>query len=222
MGRDKFISAIFILFTAYSIAMAADYRTGLNLGYYGGRGWDLYAATHNFARGFPLAIRLNFGYSTFDPGNANDARRIFINNNTGGTIEENGSITRLSLDFLYPIELMKLPETYVYFGPRYAGFKGNFKFIGDNEDFDVTSTHWGVGLGLESGFPISKRINLVISAGFDYYGSSTLYGHDTSYSPNGEDSNPRENYNYSDADTAINQPGIEPRLMLGFSYLFGK
>jgi hypothetical protein len=222
MGRNKFTSVLFVFSIFYSISMAADYRTGIDLGYYGGRGGDLYVSTHHFARGFPLAVKLNSGYSIFNPGNANDARRIFINNNTGGTIEKKGSVTRLSLDFLYPIQFMNLPETYVYFGPRYIGFKGNFRFIGDNEDFDVTSTHWGVGIGLESNFPISKRINFVVLAGFDYYGSSTLYGHDTSYSPNGEDSNPRENYNYSDADNAINQPGIEPRLMLGFSYLFGK
>ena len=105
---------------------------------------------------------------------------------------------------------------------RYASFKGNFKFIGDNEDFDVTSNHWGVGAGLEAGFPISKRINFVLLTGFDYYSSATLYGHDTSYSPNGEDSNPREDYQYSDADKAVNQPNFEPRIMLGFSYRVGK
>ena len=214
---------IFLIFLVSSeFTHAAEFHGGVNLGYYGGRGWDIYASAFKFAQGLPLGVRLNMGYVTFDPGNASDARRIFINNNQGGTIQKKGSVIRFSFDFLYPIKILNLPETAVFIGPRYASFKGNFKFIGDNEDFDVTSDHWGVGAGLEAGFPISKRIKFVLLTGFDYYTSSTLYGHDTSYSPTGEDSNPREEYLYDDADKAINQPNFEPRLMVGISYRIGK
>jgi hypothetical protein len=77
--------------------------------------------------------------------------------NEGGTIEEKGRVYRFGLDFLYPIRLLKLPESFLLLGPRYTSFTGNFKFIGDNEDFDVTGKQWGMGLGLETGFSISRK-----------------------------------------------------------------
>ena len=40
----------------------------------------------------------------------------------------------------------KLSHAYVFAGPRYGSFTGNFKFIGGNEDFDVTSSHWGLAV----------------------------------------------------------------------------
>jgi len=200
----------------------AEWRAGINVGHYGGLGWDLYGSVHNFAQGLPLVARINVGYVSLDPGNATDARRIFINNNQGGTVPEKGNIIRFSFDFMYPVNHFSIPEAYVFFGPRYASFKANFKFIGNNEDFEVTSKHWGVGMGVEVGFPISKKVNFNLNTGFDYYTSAILYGHDTSYAPDGERINPRENYQYNDADEAINQPKLELRLMLGLSYRFGK
>lgn len=137
-------------------------------------------------------------------------------------MQEKGTIIRFSFDFMYPVRFLSIPKSFIYLGPCYASFKGNFKFIGNNEDFDVTSKHWGFGAGLESGFPISKKLGFTINAGFDYYKPATLYGHDTSYAPDGESVNPREDYQYSDANEAINQPGLELRLMLGFNYRFGK
>lgn len=35
-------------------------------------------------------------------------------------------------------------------------------------------------------------------------------GHDTSYSPEAEDANPKKDYTYSDADEAIGQPKLDP------------
>jgi hypothetical protein len=201
---------------------SANFRVGLNLGHNGGLGWDLYGTAFNFAQGLPLAMKLNLGYTYLDPGQANDARMIFINNNQGGTIEKKGTILRFGLDFLYGFKFKSIPEAFVYFGPRHASFKGNFKFIGDNEDFDVTSTHWGFGLGLETGFPISGKINFMLNGGIENYFPSKLTGHDTSYGPNGEKVNPREDYEYKDADEAINQPKLEFKIMIGLSYKFGK
>ena len=61
-------------------------------------------------------------------------------------------------------------------------------------------------------------LDLVINIGYDYYIKSTLYGHDTSYNPDGQDLNPREEYNFNDADKAINQPNHQLKFMLGLSY----
>ena len=222
MKQIKKLIAVLVVLIAIAPGKATDLYGGLNLGFYGGMGFDAYASAYNFADGLPLGLRLGLGYSSFDPGNATDARQIFINNNQGGTVQERGTIIRFSFDFVYPVRLLNLPDATLFFGPRYTDFTGNFKFIGDNEDFDVTSTHWGLGLGIEAGFSMSSKIDFTMLAGADYYFSSTLYGHDTSYSPNGESENPREDYQYSDADRAINQPSFEPRLMLGLRYRLGK
>jgi len=210
------------LLSSQTTATAADISGGINIGHYGGLGFDIYGSAHNFASGLPLGLRLNLGYVTFDPGNAADARRIFINNNQGGTIQEKGSLIRFSFDFVYPVKIFNLSGSNIYAGPRYGQFKGNFKFVGDNEDFDVTSTHWGLGAGIEAGFPMSSKIDFMITTGTDYYFAATLYGHDTSYGPDGESENPREDYKYSDADQAVNQPKFEFRFMLGLQYHFGK
>lgn len=218
----KYLFIALIAFSGTNNIEAANFRGGINWGYYGGLGVDLYGSVYHFAQGLPLSAKFDLGYVSFDPGNATNARRIFINNNQGGTVKERGSVLRFAMDFMYPFSFLNVPESSIYFGPRYARFKGNFKFIGNNEDFDVTSNHWGFGFGFDLGFPLSKRFILGLNTGTDYYLSSTLYGHDTSYGPDGEKINPREDYDYQDADKAINQPKFELRLMLGLSYRFGK
>jgi hypothetical protein len=85
----------------------------------------------------------------------------------------------------------------------------------------VRSSHWGVGGGFESHYRLSRRLDLAALAGFDWLRPSRLSGHDTSYAPDGEKVNPREDYTYSDADKAIGQPKYRPRLQLGFVYHHG-
>ena len=97
----------------------------------------------------------------------------------------------------------------------------NFKFIGGNEDFDVTSNQWGLGIGLEGYFNITQNLQFVLAGGVDYFFAATLSGHDTKYSPDGDDVNPRNDYTYDDADDAINQLSWEPRAIIGLSYWFG-
>ena len=90
----------------------------------------------------------------------------------------------------------------------------------NNEDFDITSNQWGFGLGLISFFDISRKLDFVLTTGLDYYLSSELGGHDTTYSPDGEDVNPRLDYDYDDADEAVNQPNLQLRFLLGINYHF--
>ena len=190
------------------------------LGYNTGLGLQAHLTAADFAEGFPLAARLGFTYTANQPGHALDARRIFINNATNGTPEEKGRTLGLRLDMLYPVRVFSLPRAYVFGGMRHASFRANFKFVGGNEDFDVTSSEWGLGGGLDNYFAVSGRIDMLISAGVDYFFSSTLTGHDTAYSPDGDNVNPREDFTYADADAAIHQPKLGPLLLMGLTYRF--
>jgi hypothetical protein len=197
-----------------------EISTGAMLGYSNGVGIQAHATASDFAESFPVRARLWVGYSMVQPGNAHEARRIFINNATNGSPEKSGSTWDFALDLLFSTRFLSLENAYWVAGVRRCHFMGNFRYIGGNEDFDVISDHWGLGGGLEAHFRMSRTVDLVLNGGLDYFFASTLSGHDTAYSPDGDDVNPREDYTYGDADDAIRQPKYRPRLMLGFNYHF--
>jgi len=227
--RRILISCLCILLLSTTVAKAQDagtaasgaqFSSGLLLGYTSGFGVEAFGVASNFADGFPLQARLGIGFTSVDAGSAPDARRVFINNATNGIPEKKGQTTDFSLDVGYPVNLFSMKRAFVFGGVRYARFKGNFKYVGGNEDFDVKSSHWGIGGALQSFFPMGGRFDLVLNAGLDYFFSSTLTGHDTAYDPDGTAVNPREDYTYTDADAAIGQPEFRPILMLGMNYRF--
>lgn len=196
------------------------FLVGIKGGYHDGAGIEGYGIFGNFARGFPLAVRVGLARTAVQPGRAWDARRVFINNNTNGDPVKKGRTFDAKLDFMSSIGLLSPARTFAYVGVRRSSFTANFNFVGGNEDFDIKSTLWGLGAGLESYFAMSSRVDFVVTGGLDRFFSGTLTGHDTSYSPDGENINPREEYTYSDADAAVAQPKWEPVLMLGFGYRF--
>lgn len=185
-----------------------------------GIGGELTLLFSNFADSFPFSAKISAGISHLDAGNPLLARKIFINNNTNGVPKETGTTYNFGLNFLYKISLLGLQRNYLYTGPRFTKFSGNFNYIGGNEDFDVTSSQWGIGVGIENYFSVIPSIDLVLNFGYDYCFSETLYGHDTSYSPNEQNINPREEYTFKDADKAINQPEHQLKAMMGFSFHF--
>lgn len=193
---------------------AFSFLTGYNSGFAIQAG----ATFYGFAQGFPFGARLAIGYTRNQPGNALQARKIFINDATNGTPEKRGRVWDYRIDLLYSLSR----TISIQGGVRYSTFTGNFRFVGGNEDFDVTSKQWGFGLGLEGQFRMNSRIDLVISPSLDFYIPATLTGHDTSYSPDGENVNPRKDFTYKDADKAINQPKWVPRMMVGLAYKFGR
>jgi hypothetical protein len=191
---------------------------GGQFGYNTGLGIPGNLVAADFAEGFPLQLRFGISYARTQPGQALDARRIFINNATNGTPEESGRTLGARLDLMHQVQLLSLPRAYVFGGVRHSSFRANFRFIGGNEDFDVTSSHWGLGGGVDSYFAVSRRMDMVVTVGLDYYFASRLSGHDTSYSPDGDNVNPREDFTYGDADAAIGQPKFGPALLVGLSY----
>ncbi len=222
----KFILTMLLFISAG--AFAQNYNTGFNLGpnfyggvvfgYNGGFGTQLNFTVSSFQSGFPLSARFGFGYTTLDPGKSADARKIFINNATNGTPEERGWMWDLRFDMLIPVNIFS--QSNIYLGPRYSMFTGNFKYVGGNEDFDVTANQFGLGGGIETQFPLVPNLYMVFGGGVEYFFEGTLKGHDTSYSPDGDDINPREDYTYNDADDAVNQPKIVGRFMIGLNYGF--
>lgn len=194
------------------------FSAGVSLGYHYGFTGQVHCMVSSFADNFPLSARFTIGYSTAGPGNALEARRIFINDATNGFPEKSGRVWEFRLDALYPVKMLNLHRAYVFAGPRYAKFTGNFKFVGGNEDFDIRSDQWGLGGGVQSYFRMTPRVDLVLTVGADYFFEGTLSGHDTSYSPDGEDINPRNDYTFDDADKAVDQPELEFQVMFGFSY----
>lgn len=204
------------------LSSGADQGTSLSvggmLGYQRGFNFQVLGTARNFAHGFPLQARIRLGRTGVEAGSSSAARRVFINNATNGTPKEKGRTWDFGLDGLYPMG----DRTNFVAGLRYSSFKANFKYVGGNEDFDVTSSHWGLAAGMEISYPMGRKTSLILSGGAEYFFSSRLTGHDTSYSPDGDNVNPREEYTYSDADDAVGQPTWRPIALIGVSYRLGR
>jgi hypothetical protein len=203
-------------FSAYGANFSGDVLAGYN----GGLGFQINFITTDFAHEFPMNLQIGLAYTSLNAGNAADARKIFINDATNGDPDKSGSMWDLRLDFQYKVDWLALKRVYLYAGPRYTMYTANFVFIGGNEDFDIITDQWGLGLGLKAYFAMGKNLDFVTSAGFDYYFSSDLSGHDTLYAPDGEHVNPRNDYSYDDADAAINNPKLKIRFLVGLNYHF--
>jgi hypothetical protein len=189
---------------------------GIGFGYNGGTGLQLNFTIKDFAEDFPFNAKVAAGIAFVDAGKPLDARSVFINDNKNGIPEESGRTIDFRIDLLLPIS----SKLSLYTGPRFIAFTGNFNFVGGNEDFDVTGNQWGVGAGIETLFTMTQSFDLVFNIGYDFYFENTLYGHDTSYSPNNENINPRKEYEFADADKAVSQPTKNICAMFGFSYNF--
>ncbi|MBE9519405.1 MAG: hypothetical protein IMY68_12570, partial [Bacteroidetes bacterium] len=77
--------------------VSAGILTGYNRGY----GIQANFTLNKSASELPFDLRAGLGYTFLNPGNALDARRIFINNNTNGTPEKSGRSIDYRLDFLF-------------------------------------------------------------------------------------------------------------------------
>jgi len=220
--------AVFILFIGINVngqeanKSQMKYLAGIVTGYNRGFGVQTTLTAYNFGSSFPIDLRFGIGLTLLNPGNAADARKIFINNATNGVPEKNGRSFDFRLDFLFPKTIFGNSNSFIVAGPRFSTFTGHFDYVDGNEVFDVTSSQWGLGIGLENHFKMTEKLSLFLTYGVDGYLPSTLTGHDTSYNPDNNNVNPEENnqndnnpFNYKDANKAIAQPFIMPRFMIG-------
>jgi hypothetical protein len=192
---------------------------GLSLGYNAGKGVDAtVTAAHLFGTS-PLRLRLGLRYAAGNGGDAQAARHAFINDATNGTPEDHGTTWGLKLEMLLPVSILRGHNTQAFFGFRRASFTGNYRLVGANEDFNVKSSNWGIGAGLETRYPVSRAVSVNVTAGLDYFFPGRLYGHDTAYTPSGDDQeNPRDGFSYADADKAVAQPKLSPIAMVGLQF----
>ncbi len=223
----KLILAI-ILFTAYAsisfsqqvppASVTPKFSLEVQTGYTDYFGVGVAASISEFTYDVPLAIKFGASYNIRGAGDPWAARKIFINDNTNGDPQKSGYSFDLRLDFAYPVNWLPVRKTNLYVGPRVSFYTATFEFIGGNEFFDIQTTQFGLGTGLETHLGISQSLSFVITGAFDYFFDSEIGGHDTFYSPDGTDISGREGYTYTDADSAINQPKYELRLMFGLNF----
>lgn len=221
----NFVKRISLFFTALVLLMpltahASSFYGGLNVGYTGGLGIHATGSFMDFTRDLPLSARFTLGYNAASAGDPYQARQIFINDNTNGDPEKSAHTWQFRFDLMFPTFKLGPQTLYLFVGPRYASYTANFNYIGGNENFDVTSKGWGAGFGFESWFVVGDTSDFVLQLGLDWYADTVLSGHDTSYSPSGDDVNPRNGYDYAAADDAIGQPSLEVLAMMGMRFRF--
>jgi len=217
------VSALVLAFCVHPAwVQATETTVGLGLGSSAGFGMQADVTFEQFTRDLPLSLRLSSAYSGRNPGNALDARRVFINDATNGTPHKDGRTWLLRFDLLLPIARVDQTPVRLGVGARRAFFTGTFDFVGGNEKFDVTSKSWGVGAFLDIGFVMSSRLDFCLQLGFDHFFAARLEGHDTAYEPDGDHVNARNDYGWSEADAAVNQPSLEWFGLIGLRMRLGR
>jgi len=226
MMHKLFLTTIvFALFANVSISQplpifsaAPKYFLDIQTGYTNNFAISVSGTIADFTYDVPLAIKFGMSYNFRDAGDPWAARKIFINDNTDGDPQKSAHSFDFRMDFAYPLNIFPVRKTYLYAGPRLSFYTATFEFVGGNEFFDIQSTQFGLGTGLETHLGISQNLSFVISGAFDYFFDSELGGHDTFYNPDGTEISGRLDYTYEDADEAISQPNYEVRLMVGLCF----
>ena len=217
MKRINAGTALAVLFWAGG-ASGIDFAATGMLGYQQGFGIRATGEAARLLKEAPLGLSFSVAYVFMDPGNPAAARSIFINDATNGTPETSGQTWTLGLNAIWYLPVAGTENFGLVLGPRFSAFSGRFRYVGGNEDFNVTTDEWGIGTGVQCSIPLSPHWGIGISAGFDWYPSATLYGHDTSYSTGGLTVNGRSGYTLSDANAAVNQPQYVPSILIGVSW----
>lgn len=197
-----------------SIAIIAGFNRGFGI--------NAQFTFHNFAPDIKGHIRFGVGYTILNPGNAKDVQKIFVGDATNGVSSRQGKTIDFRIDYLMAKKFFNFDNSYLFFGPRYVNFEASFNNA--EENFNVTYRQVGLGIGAENYFYLDRKFDLVVATGIDYFFPGTLYGPRTFYKPTNENINATTNpitnkpYNYKDANKAIKQPQLMPRIFVGIAY----
>lgn len=220
MKKLLLIAIIMLPFSLYPLSLQQE----LAVGYYDDLGITLGLRLEDEKSHFPVYIQGRLGITyQFDPGNAEDARKIFINDNQGGNIQEHGQSYLLALDLGWKILQKDSLQLELNVSGIMNHYNAHFAFIGNNEAFIVRTTAMGIGLGGGMNLDISdSQTSLIIKGGVEYFPKSRIDAHGTYYyTPDGNDDKTRQDYGYSDADGSINQPVFRPYMMVGIIFPIG-
>jgi hypothetical protein len=194
------------------------------VGYYDDLGVTLGLRVEDTASDFPLYIQGRLGATyQVEPGNAEDARQFFINDNQGGNIEEYGQSYFLALDLGWKMYAKGPLNLELNVSGLLNHYQAHFTFIGNNESFTVKTTSFGIGLGANLRILFSEiNSSLMVKGGVEYFPKTRIDAHGTYYyTPDGEDDNPRNDYTYDNADESINQPSFRPYVQIGLLFPIG-
>lgn len=220
----KIMLIIPLLFISFSLFTLEPYQE-ISVGYYGDTGVSIALRLEENSRDFPFFVQARGGYIyQTDPGNATDARQIFINDNTGGNIEKYGESYLIALDLGWKWKTFEKISIEFTLSGLWNYYSANYSFIGNNEAFTVTTKPFGLGAGAALRLPLSdSRTSLLIKGGVEYFPKAQLNAHGTYYyTPEGKDDRPRNDFTYEDADAAVNQPGFRGLIQIAFLYTIGK
>lgn len=220
----SFLLASVLAALAWPLAAAATTsRIGFLLGTHGGFGGAAQLTVAEFSPNLDWRARLGVTCSSRDPGKAEEVREIFINDASNGTPRKKGRLWTFALDLLVPVwRGAGGAGVDLYGGPRYGAFTGNFAYVGGNEDFDIRQRTWAFGGGLEHHLPLGGRTEILLQGGADYYLDDSLYGHDTTYTPDNQNVHAKHEFTWADADAAVHQPRLEGRVMAGVVFRLGR
>jgi hypothetical protein len=198
-------------------------------GYYDGPSVSGTIGLANIFEKVPVGFEVELGYSWTPAGDGILARRVFINDATGGDndAQSSGGVLDFGFNATYPLIQSYGPiKFYVFGGPRIGHYDVRWDYVGGDEDFDIVSWVYGLGGGLRGTMPLGKSFLAVMQLGVDYYPRSAIYGHDATYYPNDSNVNARTatsppvgyTWTYADAEAATTVPHIRPRVMVGIQF----
>jgi hypothetical protein len=98
------VLSLLLLLGQASGSRAASCEAGLAFGANAGTAAMAGLTISGLSATSPIRLRTSLGYSSRNPGRAEEARRVFINEATGGTPEKHGSLWSFGLDLLLPLK----------------------------------------------------------------------------------------------------------------------
>ena len=208
-------------------ALAFDKYDILMGGYDAGPSVAGLIGVNNIFEKVPVGVEISLGYSwVSDKGDPILARKVFIDQNTGGDndAQSTGGVLDLTMNAVYPLnQSYGTMKFFVFGGPRYAHYDMRYEYVGGDEDFDTVANNWGLGGGVRGVMPLGKGMSAIIQLGLDYYPEGSIYGHDATYYPDNSNINARNDghgytYTYDDALNATRVPHIRPRVMAGIQF----
>jgi hypothetical protein len=220
----KYIMLIMITLITSPLLPALQPYHEITLGYGQDLAVNMALRVEDSSPGFPLFVQGRLGYIyQKDPGNAELARQIFINDNQGGTIQKYGESYLVAMDLGWKAAYFEKFSLEIILSGLWNHYRANFSFLGNNEAFTVKTSPYGVGLGAAMRLPLSNRgSSLMVKSGMEYYPKALIDSHGTFfYTPDGNDDQPRNDFTYKDADGAINQPEFRFLIQVGILYPVG-